>query len=431
MSQTFAAVINYQLEGEQSSSVILDTINDTSVQSNTTITQQPVVSGDEISDHQFKLPKTMTLTGTCSLNGSQGIVVDGTGSKLANFQDLFEKIQDQGVLCNIMKISLANEKDVRFLQRTNMVLESISWRERINTLEFTLNFRQVIIADVVQYEVDIDDAYLPNITEPSTTSFTNTLIDWSQVDSAVLAILDKEKLWTTEFKNYFRSLNTQQLQVAGIAAGAAIVIAAAISALNVTPVGWVLTAIGLAVGSVVMIGKAIVNAFKKAKKRRKYAIKQFKYYKNSSKNKQELERFSDFLNGIHEDVESLNDILHVYQLSINEPQEAMISVGDDYYIFTFTKNNTNQKYSLSIENVDKSKTGEMPDIEAAPTDIGEITSSNYLVKANNNARIYLVNPTEDKKDLTNYFILVCDFNPDDFNKLIEDIIKSHIYRNAG
>lgn len=427
----FAAVIRYQFDGEEMSSIILDTIDDTSVTSNTTVTQQPVVSGDEISDHQFKLPKTMTITGTCSMNGSQGLILGTAGSKLANFQELFERIQNEGVLCDIYKIAINNEKDIRFLQRTNMVLESAMWRESINSMQFTLSFRQVIVADVVQYDVDIDDAYMPYITEPSTTSFTNSLIDWSQIDAAVLQILDKESLWTSEFKTYIASLNEKSIVAAGIAIGAAAVIVGAMVALNTTPVGWVITAAALAIGAVVLVGKAIGDAIKKAKRRRKYAIEQFQYYKNSSKNKQELERFSDFLNGIHKDVESLNDVLHVYQISVNEPQEAMISVGDDYYIFTFTKNNVSGKYSLAVENVDKTKTAQMSNVESAPTDMGQITSSNYLVKANNNARIYLLNPSDNKSDLTNYFILVCDFNPDDFNKLINDIISNHIYRNSG
>lgn len=427
----FAAVIKYQFEGEPVSTIILDTINDTTVNSNTTITQQPIVTGDEISDHQFKLPKTMTISGTCSMNGSQGIIIDGTGSKLANFQELFERIQNEGILCDIYKININNEKDIRFLQRNNMVIESISWRERINSMEFNINFRQVIIADVVQFDVSLDDNYLPNITEPTTTSFTNTLIDWSQIDASVIKILEKESLITTEFKTYLASLNKDAFIAAGIAAGVAAVIVTAMVALNTTPIGWIVTAVVAVAAAVYLVGKAIYDAIKKAKNRRKYAVEQFKYYKNSSKNKQELERFADFLSGIHTDIESLNNILHIYQLSINEPQEAMISVGDDYYIFTFTKNNTNGKYSLNIENVDKSKTGVMSNIESAPENMEQITSSNYLVKANNNSRIYLMNPTQDKKDLTNYFIVVCDFNPDDFTKLINDIISNHIYRNSG
>ena len=431
MSANFACVIKYQFEGEEVSTVVLDTIDNTNVNSNTTITQQPIVTGDEISDHQFKLPKTMDIRGTCSINGSKGIVVDGTGSKLANFQELFERIQNEGVLCDIYKININNEKDIRFLQRTNMCLESISWTERINSMEFNLNFRQVIIADVVQYDVTLDDNYLPNITEPTTTSFTNTLIDWSQIDASVIKILEKESLITTEFKTFLASLNKDSLIAAGIGIAVANVIVGAMIALNTTPIGWIVTAAVVLVTSVYLICKAIHNAIKKAKNRKKYAVEQFKYYKNSSKNKQELERFADFLSSIHTDLESLNDILHIYQLSINEPQEAMISVGDDYYIFTFTKNNTSGKYSLNIENVDKTKTGTMSNIESAPTDMSQLTSSNYLVKANNNSRIYLLNPTQDKKDLTNYFIVVCDFNPEDFNKLINDIISNHIYRNSG
>lgn len=438
----FATVIKYQFENEPVSTVILDTVDDTNVTSSTTVTQQPVVSGDEISDHQFKLPKTLSINGICSMNGSQGIIVDGTGSKLANFQELFERIQNEGVLCDIYKIIINNEKDIRFKQRNNMVLESIRWTERINSLGFSLSFRQVLIADVVEYDVDIDDAFAPNVTEPTTTSFTNTLIDWSEIDAAIVQILKKESLITPDFLNYIASFSEEQWKGIGVGAaiGAILVgsLAVKISAgAAAATVGSIIGGaaiggvIGLAVGALVLIGIGIAKKIKQAKKRKKYAVEQFRLYQNSSKNEKEAERFADFIYEIHEDLESINDLLHIYQISTNEAQEAMISVGDDYYIFTFTKNNTTGKYSLSIENTDKSKTSEMSNVEAAPTDVSQITSSNYLVKAKNNARIYLLCPDENKSDLTNYFIVVCDFNPDDFNKLITDIISNHIYRNAG
>lgn len=424
----FAAIIKYQFEGEAVSTVVLDTINSDTVQSNTTVTSQPVVSGDEISDHQFKLPKTLTLSGTCSINGSQGIVIDGTGSRLANFQELFERIQNEGVLCDIYRISINNENDIRFKQRSNMVLESATWTQNINSLDFSMTFKQVLIADVVEYDVDIDDQYAPNVTEPATTSFTNALIDWSQIDNAIIGILDKESLWTTEFKNFISAATPEFLKGLGISLVAAAAVLAICAASG--PVGWIAGVAIIAVAAVAGIVKGIINIFSESKKRRKYAIKMFEYYKNSKKNEQEAERFADFIYSIHQDLESINNKLSVYQISTNEPQEAMINVGDDYYIFTFTKNNVNGKYSCSIENVDKTKTKDISDITSSPESMDQLTSSNYLIKATNNSRIYLMCPAENKDELTNYFILVCDFNPDDYRKMITEVIENHIYRDA-
>lgn len=427
----FATVIRYQFEGEPASSIVLDTINSTVVNSPTTITTQPVVSGDEISDHQFNEPKTLTVSGSCSLNGSKVLVIDGSGSKLANFEELLERIQNEAVLCDVYKISLQNEKDIRFKQRTNMALESLSYTEHINSLDFTLNFRQVLIADVVEYDVDLDDANLPNVTQPSTTSFTNNLIDWSKVDATVIKTLEKESLMSTTFKTFLSSLDGQSLAVyVGAVAFGVLITAIAVSA-SVPVVGWVIAGIAAIGAGVLFLAKAISNAITKASNRRKYAIEQFQYHNNSAKDKKELERFSDFIYSIHKEVESLNDILHVYQISTNEPQEAMVNIGDDYHIFTFTRNNVDNTYSLHTENVDKTITSSMTNISSALQSIDELTSSNYLFKASNNARVYLMNASEDKSVLTNYCIVVCDFNPDDFNSMIEQIIANKIYRNAG
>lgn len=426
----FACVINFRFNGEDAQSMVLDTIDDVDVSGRATVTTQPMVNGDEVSDHMFKHAKTMTISGIFSMAGSKGILVDKNEIKLADFEKLFERIQNEAVLCNIYKVSVKNEKDIRFVQRNNMVLESFSWREKINSVGFTLNFRQVLMSNIVEFDVDTDDEFLPNVSEPATLSFTNTLIDWNKIDASICDILEKESLWTTEFKNYINSLGDAALAALLPAAAAAVLIAVMV-ALNTNPIGWVITAAALVVTAVVLFFKTLINGINEAKRRRKYAIKTFEYYKNNDKkNAQELERFADFISEIHKEFNSIDSLLHIYQVSENVPQEAMVSVGDDYYVFTFTKNNINNKYSLNISNVDNSITKDFADIEASPESFDQVTSSNYLVKAKNNARIYLLNPADNKKDLTNYFIVVCDFNPDDFNKMITDIIGKHIYRDA-
>lgn len=427
----FAVVINYQFSGEKSTSIILDTVDDVDVGKSTTITSQPMVNGDEVSDHMFRKGATLSIRGTCSLNGSfsQGKIVDANGSRLANFESLFERIQNEAVRCTIYKIQVGTNNDVRFLHRENMVLESVQWKEKINSVNFTLSFKQILVADAVELDVDVDDAYLPNVTEPKTLSFTESLIDYEKIDAAVCDILEQESLWTSGFKTFLAGYGEAALKAAilGVAAG---IIAGVLVALNTTPIGWVLTTVGLAIAAEVILIKGIVDAITEAIRKRKYAVETFKFYNNPNKDNEELERFADFIGGIHEEFKELDKSLHVYQVSANEPQEVMLSVYDDYYNFVFTKNNTNGHYSLSLSNIDKTSTKEISDITASPTDFYELTGANYLVKTSKNQRIYLVCPSDEKDDLTNYFIVVSDINPVDFNEIVNKIIKSKIFRNA-
>lgn len=461
--EDLVVVIEYQFENEPMKSIVLNTIEDVSVSSPTQITTQPMVNGDEISDHQFRLPKSVTVSGSYSLNGSNKIVIGGSGTKLANFQDLFERIQKEAVLCNVYKIYNNDKNNLVFSERKNLALQNITWTERINTLDFVFNFKEAMLVDVTKYEDYMDAANLPNVTEPQTTSFTNEIVKFDLIDAMVVEILKKEGLISTEFQTYCESLDQNSVKTSLISAGVGISLVAAgafVPGVNVVlAFGGALVAAGYGLYS---LFNGINKAVSKAKERKKYAVETFKLYENSDQNEQELERFADFLYGIHQEVEKINDLFHVYTISVDGPQEAMINIGDDYFIFTFTKNNVEDEYSLSISNLDsKNKiTKEVPNIKTdALNDISQFTSSNYLFKASNNARVYLSHPDtealenkmkkiteeelcyysqeeikkykEDYNKLISYSIIVCDFNPEDFMSMITKIIENKIYVNAG
>ena len=424
---SYVAVIEFMLNNEPKT-ILLDSIGNTNVAGSSNVTTQPIVSGDEVSDHMFKQPSTMNLSGTCSLNGSKGIMIDSQGMKLEYFEDIFETINKQGILCNVYKISTDNNKDIRFKQRRNMILQSYNWVEKINSVDFSLAFREVLMTDIVQYNVDTDDEFLPNVTEPATLSFTNTLIDWNKIDASVIEILEKEGLWTTAFKTFISSMGEPAL--ASVLLGAAGVAVAAIAiALASNPVGWVIAGAGMVIAAGYILVKGIINAIQEAIRRRKYAIERFEYYNNAEKDKQEAERFADFIYSIHQSFENINSLIHVYQISQSTAQECMLTIGNDYYIFTFSKNNVDGKYSLIIKDINDKTIKTISDVSSALESFDQATSSNYIMKANNNSRVYLFCPSEDKDDLTNYFVAACDFNVDEYNKLIEDIIASHIYNN--
>lgn len=448
----FAVVISYKLpDNEIASSIVLDCVDDVRITGNATITTQPMVNGDEIADHMFKHGKTLALSGSFDIN-SKTTIVEGFGSnKLQNFENLFERIQNDAIECTIYKISTHNEKDIRFLKRENMVLENFVWTEKINTLQFSMNFKQILFTEVVEYEVNISDEFLPNVTEPTTSSFTNTLIDWSKVDATVIEILKQEGLVSTAFLNALATMANNETVIGGLVlAGAGVAAAAAwglaAAGLLSNPVGWVV-GIGLAVAAgITFLVSGIVKAIEDAKRRRKYVIEIFEWSDDQNKNEKEVERFVDFMNEIHNAFNEINSLFDIYQISENRAQEAMISVGDDYYIFTFTENNTANKnssdrWSLSIENITKTKTKQLASLSAALNDFSQCSLTNYLIKTDNNVRIYLMHPQTDtygnkltglnNADLTQYYIVACHFDVEQFNELTTDIIKAHIFREGA
>ena len=58
--------------------IYLENVSDSQITKNITITTHPVVSGEEIADHYYKEPITMTINGVISLNGSKSEVLEGS-----------------------------------------------------------------------------------------------------------------------------------------------------------------------------------------------------------------------------------------------------------------------------------------------------------------------------------------------------------------
>lgn len=421
----FAMTISCRLNENDTTltTIVLDTVFDNTINSTSTVTTHPIVNGDTIADHMFNNPNTLNVRGTFSLNGSKAFVVNGEGTYLENVQDMFEKIKREGILCEIVKVQIVkgneNTEEARFKRRSSMVLNNITWTERINSLDFSFGFTQALIADVQEYDVDIDDAFLPNCTEPETLNFTDTLIDWNVVDSAVIQALKDFDLITDEFLSFMSSLTATSL----VALGVGLVVAKVIASISF--VAPVVAIVGAVVAGAAILVKGIVNWFKGNAQKKKYRVEQFKKYKNDEKNRKEVQRFSNFIGEIHTQLYKLNDAIKVYAISANEPQECMLTIDNNYYIFTFTKNNTANKYSLSITDINDTVKGVLSDVTSAKTDISQCTSSNAIFRSDEGGSyIYLFCPDEDKTDLTNYLILVSSINMDEYNNAITDIIKN-------
>lgn len=419
-----AVQITCQLDGELKR-IILDTVNDVDVQLDSTLTNHPIVNGDVIADHMYKNPITMNIPGAFSLNGGMGIVVTSAGPKLANIQSLFERIKDEAVMCDIVKLTVSlGDKGVRFQARSNMVLTSISWKERVNSLGFNFGFTQALVSEVQTYDVDIDDQFLPNVTEPLSMNFTDSLIDWTQIDALVIDAGVQCELIKKNFLDYLQGLSADLLVGLGVGSAIAVTVFLAIGSIPVA--GWIVAG----VAAVIVFAVGLIGTIISTVKANQYAVDQFERYNDDRKNQKEVVRFSNFVGNIHQQLSQLNNAIHCWQIGANEEQEAMVSIDNNYYIFTFTKNNTSGKFKLVITDIENTVVGQTTDVTTVPTSFTDCTESNKLFRAyGSGAYVYLIRIDEsDASDLTNYFIVSTTLQPEKFEQTVKDIIVNAMYR---
>ena len=266
----FAVTIRCRLNEDDAEDtlIILDTVKASSIQADSQVTSHPVAEGDIVADHMYKEPITLTLNGQISLSGNKGLGLLGENESLQNVQDIFEKIKDNGILCDIVKVQLVDKDDgtqiPQFKVRQNMVLRNITWTEKINTLSFSFSFIQVLIADINVEDIDPTDENLPEINTPNTLNFTDTLIDWNQINQVIDYCLNSFNLATAEFWNFLQSLtSTQIVAIIGGVVGAVVV--AKVATLIGATAGPIGAAIGFGIGAIAILGAGIYNFFKKIK----------------------------------------------------------------------------------------------------------------------------------------------------------------------
>lgn len=428
-----AVVIAFELDGKVES-IVLDTVDDIRVQASSTVTEHPIVSGEMSADHMFKEPTTMSITGMFQLLKKSTIstlVNESLGSHLSNIEALFERLKNDGILCEIVKISVSENRQPRFMRRSSMVLVNIGWTEKVNTLGFNFQFREVIQADVIELEVDTDDAWLPNPNDPKELSFTNEIMDWEEVDKALITALLDAELITEEFLQGISALGATAVTSILVGAAGGVIAGAIAAKLGVTivtvcgvsgPVGWI---VGAAIAIVAFV-VGIVSMAVKAAKKAQYTVKEFKTYKDEEKMAKEQGRFIEFVGQVHLQFEQLNDVISAYNIAANEEQQCILSIGDSVYSFVFGKNNTSGVYSLTVLDIDDNVVKEIPNaMSAALDDFSNCKSSNaILTTANNRQYVYLLRTGEDETDLTSYNILVSDINLDNFSQLVEEILQN-------
>lgn len=419
--------LTFKLDGI-TQTLVLDTVSDVSVNCSSNLTEHPVVNGTMIADHMFINPVSMTIAGSISImNANQNAsIFNQEGSILLNIQYLFERLQREGVMCDIVKLSSFKD-NVMFLRRQNMVLTNIQWNEGIDRLSFNFGFRQAITVEVEQNDADWSDEFLPALTEGNSMSFTQTLLDWTVVDQMVGQIMDDKELWQDKFKSYLGSLD--EVALVGLVGGAVIGLkivhtVAFFTALSVAAtVGIVAVAAVAIIGLVV--GLAIKNALDKKELDKEFRENQFKYYENDRLRQQEVERFCNFIGGIHQNLTKLDNYLKVFQITSNEDQECLIAIGNTYYIFNFKHDNVNNVWTCNVYDVDyETCRASITNMNStALQDFSACTPQNTLFNVPETGEyVYFITDGSNPNDLTTYNVVTSAINPQEVTKAIEDII---------
>lgn len=438
-----------------------DLITEQSVVASSEITQYPTITGDTIADHMIKQATTMTVGGVFSLYGNKPTTFVGADDRLTNIQSFFEKIKDEGILCTLTTIDRASNSKHRFKTRENMALTSITWQESQSSMTFNFTFTEALRVNMITLIPDYTDENVPAITDPAILNFTDEFLDSEKITKIVLQQLQEVKLlddefalWVSQNADVIRQIATV-VTITAIVVGAKVLstmittaIAASALGLATNPVGWIIGVGALFVGAIgaffVWLSKK--SAIKKAEK--EYGIKAFGKSDNDKKNEQTAERLCKYIGKVNQNLEVLNDVIQVFAIQANIEQDCMLYIGSMYYIFKFTKNNTQTEsnkvtWKLSITFTDSENTKDISDISgAALENIKDCTLENMILKTKDKVWIYLMNNKlydvenatynsqkerdkaiqDCKSDLTNYVVLCSKTSMPAFCDKLEDVV---------
>ncbi|MCI6929136.1 MAG: hypothetical protein MR759_07645 [Ruminococcus sp.] len=438
--------------------IYLENVSDSQITKNITITTHPVVSGEEIADHYYKEPITMTINGVISLNGSKSEVLEGSTVKgnprmLRRFEEVFERVQNDGHLCDIVKIQRGESGSYRFSKRENMVLTAISWTEGINTLGFNMTFTQALIVDQTIFEDDnridtgktdrdnnntLPDETLPNVNVPDKTSFAREIVDWDVIEAQIVASLRMAGVFGERFFTAALSINylSEPLTEEKVRDEKSI--------RNVT-LADIQKACRIFALSLDYIGKN--NPFELD-----VIEKSGKHY-NKERNRMEgmegtrtdpilfakdpvrsLKHVGQFIKELDGYLKSLESHYEMYRFPQSGEQDVLVTIGNEDFVFQVRNNNVNGSYKITVLQGQNSaaenpvSVGGISDIRGGISTYMQATNSNAILRTGGGQYVHLLKLEERTVGLE-YFALVISpvqYPPDSFIENIRKITRSFV-----
>lgn len=428
MAKYCAIIVTEETEPQ---TLVIETFDETSVNASASISSQPIVSGDTVADHMYRNAKTMTINGSFSIAGSPGIVKSDGNGRLDEIQQIFERLMNDGIQMTIARMSYDSNRP-QFVKREHMVLDNIRWTERINSVDYSFSFTEALTVDIQEFNVDITDDTLPAVTDPKSLSFSEELLDDSLLSQCIINTLQSEGFLDAEL------LQTQAATIQGVLIGATVsgviaigvskaAIAAGIAASTVIPGAVVAVVV---VAGIVALGFTIASCIKQSK----YRVKAFKYHgANQKKNKEEIDRLVDFIEGIRSEVKALDKAIKVYQVQSDERQSCILAVDDSYLEFVFDKVNAeeNNYYTLDVYDLQNNYVGCYANLSQAKSSFYDLEDSDIILSdgpTELGTRLYVLNANENRYQLKDNMILMSSISIDDFNDTIQKIITNALLK---
>ena len=424
----------------------LENISESSITKSLTITTHPVIGGEKIADHFYKNPATLNFSGIISLNSNKTEITEGVilgknnPQELGRFQQIFEKIQSEGLLCDIVKIQRGEDGGYRFRKQDNMVLSSITWTEGINSLGFDMSWTQALIVEQTNFatssnggttgDTDVNnsqvenDVNLPSVESPNLSSFSETAMDWTQVEAELLNELRTQKLLTNDVIEYVVSHqgNMPDLSLAPKKQKKLFAVCSIVQKKDISKAGRIKTYLTNALyGIFARVGVSVVSLFKKGST-------QAAIYGNSfSTDGWEsmdsiVTRLGEFLWTMDKILVEKYNNMSVYRITSNGAHDVLLQIGNESYTCKFRCNNTTGRWYLDVEK-DGGIVAGISDLKSCITDYSQATNSNRLFRADDGNYVHVVRiPSKAFTfDLTNYCLVVspANFTPDKFNEEIQ------------
>lgn len=366
----------------------LDIVTDCSVEGTSDITSYPLITGDIMSDHKYDNPKTVSLSGTFSLNGKFNASFAQSGnvtSRLVNIEDYFFACRKYGKLMSLICIS---SNGTRFSRIDNLSITSIRFKRNYNSMEYTFSFKEVYFfnADTdIQVSENVENPNALTLGEFESLDFTKEVLSTESVDKWAVQVLYQNALIEESFIKMVNAnatlsgnvLYNEVLAGIGYDIGIALTLATLIWPNPVTPVvGLFLLAITLP--DIIKHGKW---------------IEPFKAYDNDADNDREINRFLRVISTIESHVSRVADSLGIrcYGLSSNlKKQKMFLTIDNTIYAFYFEKLSTGF-WSLAVTDIDENPIASNSNKLIGFKDLFQLKKADGMFKTNQGTYVYIIN----------------------------------------
>ena len=403
-------------------SFYFSSVEDTSIDASATVCKHPLITGDYVKDHMYRDADSASLSGIIT-SSEKSVKENEIVPTLRRVEEIFERIKDEGITCSLVKFVPNKGENDSFKIRNNLVLNNIHWDEGVNTLKFRFSFEEVMFSESVQLDVDIDDELMPNIAEVTEKTFTESLFKISEVKPVIVNYLAEEGLVTKDFYDHFFSLNMDQNWREWVTGGVTGAVAG-LTVLAATGVGAVAIAAGAAVG---VICYAICKGIHGAVVNNKFKVNKFDKWSDGEK-----KRFEELLKSIENELNQLNNVVRIYQLTDNNDQQVVLTFVDEYVTMKFMKSNTDVN-TVRCEVLDKNESliKSVSNISNFPNNFADLKSSSALYTKNDTYLFcaYLgAQSSKERQTLTNYAIVISSIKPENIGSAISQIVRQYIFK---